>query len=520
MRAILFPGRHHILTRFQESYLRAALASPASVTDVDGNPLGDAPAFDTIVWAITSANHARTRRNPLPRHRREAQIATMATTLPARSLVYGIDDLGPTDAFASHTLKSIAEESGNRCVLTPDNCVVACSTPDVIRLYRDLGFRVLPVELLSADPPTYRAARPWECVQAIAESHQRAEDWRHSTSFTTKVSDASRRAYLDYDLGDLIAELFADPLLNADGDLTDTRDYNTYARAFDDGAARKYALIRDHITPGRIVDIGCATGAIVREMSADPALRESDLFGVEAARPLFEECIHRRRKGFFSNDNVFFHQRNAVADALFPPRSIDTFTTFSLTHEVESYQGRAALEKFMRLLHGQLAPGGRWINVDVVGPDNADQPVLLRLSDTDAPPGETSTLARWHAFARDFRHDEGEAVEWSTYQHHGESLISTTLRTATEFLTKKDYTDNWASEMHERFCFWSLAEWRTAVAAAGLRVVPGSHTFTNPWIAENRWSGHAEILSLAGDTLAPVAWPPTTMVLIAEKPAT
>src|SRR5262249_17738591 len=157
--------------------------------------------------------------------------------------------------------------------------------------------------------------------------------------------------------------------------LTGTRDYNVYVRAFDEGADRKYALIRDFVVPGRIVDVGCCTGAVLRLMTQDDRLRESDFYGVEVARPLYLECLHRKEQSAFANPNVFFYQRDVVGAPLFPPHSVNTFTTFSLTHEIESYQGRATLEQFLRLLHEQLAFGGRWINVDVVGPDNKEQTV-------------------------------------------------------------------------------------------------------------------------------------------------
>jgi hypothetical protein len=52
---VLFPGRHHLLTRFQAAYLRRI-----------------APPGTTVVWAVTSANHQNTKRNPIAFHRREA----------------------------------------------------------------------------------------------------------------------------------------------------------------------------------------------------------------------------------------------------------------------------------------------------------------------------------------------------------------------------------------------------------------------------------------------------------------
>jgi hypothetical protein len=88
-RYILFPGRHHLLTRFQASYLES-LASPST----------------TVVWAVTSANHENTRRNPVPYHRREAAIERFSVQTGLRSVVVPVVDTAPTDLFASVTLKT------------------------------------------------------------------------------------------------------------------------------------------------------------------------------------------------------------------------------------------------------------------------------------------------------------------------------------------------------------------------------------------------------------------------------
>ena len=75
IRHIVVPGRHHLLTRFQADYLRKLLAGEER--DEDGDPI--AVADDAVVvWAVTSANHAATRRNPFPAHRREAAIEILA----------------------------------------------------------------------------------------------------------------------------------------------------------------------------------------------------------------------------------------------------------------------------------------------------------------------------------------------------------------------------------------------------------------------------------------------------------
>ena len=71
---VLFPGRHHLLTRFQAAYLERAVA--VGVPDTKGEHADCRGA--QVVFAVTSADHGTTRRNPLPAHRREAQIERYA----------------------------------------------------------------------------------------------------------------------------------------------------------------------------------------------------------------------------------------------------------------------------------------------------------------------------------------------------------------------------------------------------------------------------------------------------------
>ena len=77
---MIFPGRHHLLTRFQAAYLAAVAES------------------STVVWAVTSANHSNTRRNPVPYHRREAAIERFSVTTGLRSVVVPVFDTAQTDA--------------------------------------------------------------------------------------------------------------------------------------------------------------------------------------------------------------------------------------------------------------------------------------------------------------------------------------------------------------------------------------------------------------------------------------
>ncbi len=62
---ILFPGRHQLLTNFQFQYLDNLLAPDATVQGLDGRAVTLPEKVEAIVFAVTSANHSNTRRNPL-----------------------------------------------------------------------------------------------------------------------------------------------------------------------------------------------------------------------------------------------------------------------------------------------------------------------------------------------------------------------------------------------------------------------------------------------------------------------
>src|SRR5262245_16405115 len=107
---LLLPGRHHLLTSDQLEFLTLATG---------GGAPGSGP-IDTLVWAITPANHANTRRNPLPGHRREIAIEELASLLDVPSFVYHIDDVGSSPRFADYILKKVEVDSQGRFRLTPD----------------------------------------------------------------------------------------------------------------------------------------------------------------------------------------------------------------------------------------------------------------------------------------------------------------------------------------------------------------------------------------------------------------
>ncbi|WP_033338261.1 class I SAM-dependent methyltransferase [Catenuloplanes japonicus] len=491
---LLFPGRHHLLTRFQAEFLTRAAADA------------------TVVWAVTSANHENTKRNPVPYHRREAAIERLSAMTGLRSLVVPVFDTAPTDRFAEVTVKNVQVATGLE--LTPENAVVACSTPAVAGMYAALGFTIMPVE----DDPALETVpeRPWDVLMRLAAGD---ESWREL------AHPASVDVFARYRLVESVRAVVNDPVVGDEGGLTATRDYRTYVEAFAAGADRKWRLVREYVRPGRIVDVGCGAGAVLEEADREPALRESDLIGVEVARHLFEECVHRKAQGGFTNPNVFFYHRNVLGGAVFAPRSIDTTMTFALTHEIWSYGARMeSLRRFVAAIYAHTVPGGVWINSDVCGPDGKDRLVRMRLStaDGDSPPepckelpadvagymSGLSTRARLDQFAVDFRFP-------FSFTDVGDGEVELTLGDAMDFLTRKDYTDNWQSETQEQFCGLEMADWKSLLTDVGFEVDAASHTTRNDWIVENRLAPVASLHRPDGTALD---WPVTHVLLIARRP--
>ena len=330
-------------------------------------------------------------------------------------------------------------------------------------------------------------------------------------------------------------------MIGDDGGLTPTRDYHTYAESFEVASDRKWAQVAPYVKPGRILDVGCATGGLLERIDADPRFHESDLLGVEVARHLMAECEHKVNQGVFTNPNVFFYQRNMLDDAVFPPASIDTTVSIALTHEIWSYTPptsagarRAAIERFVANVATHTAPGGVWVNSDVCGPDDPDRRVRLTLDDTDGVNPDRvreleplsrdavadhvrslSTRAKLDQFVHDFARNAGVQIALDDLKSGGTGpTVELRLGDAMDFLTRKDYADNWLSESHEQFCGLAYADWVSIVEAAGFTLGAGSKAWRNDWVIEHRIAPVASLTSPDGD---PIDWPDTHQLQVARR---
>ncbi len=536
MSYLLFPGRHLVNTRFQEDYLKRVLSTkPCELPGFMAGrcELGAAPT--EIIFAITSANQENSRFNPIPFHVRAMGVDRFARDLRQRSSfrfrVFGIPHYGHTQNFAEFTVKEIAYQSEQAVRLTPDNCLVLCSTPEVIRLYRGLGFAIAPAEAVQADP------KPVTPIEIIREIGARGSDWPLGPLVKANLADSHQSLFEDLpEVPQRIARLYQDPLTNQEGSLTESRNYSTYARGMNEIIRLKYLDIRDGIKSGRIVDEGCADGALLAEISRD--FPDADLFGIDLSAEFAGRFHERQRAGEFGGAYVHFFHRNLL-DRIFEPGSIDTTICNSTLHELWSYgDGEKSVRSYLAEKFRQLRPGGRLIIRDVVGPEDAGREVLLWCSESDGVNPERaellrnagrevawlqqlSTRSRFWLFARDFLAGSRHFPVAET-QHNGRPVFRLSLRQAAEFLSKKDYTDNWKSEMNEEFCFWSFSQWKSVLSEIGFEVcenpnrpAAGARVYTNAWITQNRHEGRVNLIDLNS---RPLPWPPTNMVLVVQKP--
>ncbi len=526
---LLFPGRHHLLTQFQFDYLKKIINNPLTDTlDINGLPLGKKDKIEAVVFAVTSANHSNTRRNPLPFYMRALALEEFGKALSIPCFIYGIDDVGTVTNFSRYTVKRIRHESEGMFDLRPDNCVVLCSTP-VLDMYENDGFSILPAELEDRRTWKHKTPLPWDVVERISVT----PSWENDREVRSHMHGASFDVWSKYRLGSKVQLLFKDKMISDDGDITTTRDYNTYVRQMDEIAALKFEETVPYIQPGRIGDIGCAVGSWIKLACDHERLRESDFYGIEVARHLYDICQQRKHNGEFKNPFVFFSQLNAVTGLVFDRNSMNTIHTSSLTHEIESYGSRDDLLSFIRNRYEELAPGGVWVNRDVVGPAGKDEIVLMKVNDQDgrnddfegtfATRGELaqylkglSTKARFLRFARDFRHKEGYKLRYTTVQLDGREYFRLSLKDACEFMSRKDYVDNWESEMHETFCFWDFDEWKQHLTEVGFTVSNASTAYSNAWIVKNRWEGKAELFTNT-DSPERMNYPVTNMIAVAIR---
>lgn len=551
---LLIPGRHLAQTRFQQTYLNRILSTPLSELDFyEGrNPhVPPQTCITHMIFAITSANQCNSRYNPIPFPIRAVSTDRFARVLKdAHDVSYsilGIPHYPKSGRFADTAIKEINEQRRTQPPITPQNTVIMLSTPEVIPLYRKLGYSVLPAEL-DWHSGSVKEITPIQAIKTIADA---GETWAKEKTIKATLSRSSRSVFFDFpDIIERLLWLYRDPLLNDDGGITDERDYEVYGQAMSNPAALecKYRDIRSGIREGKIADEGCADGALLVHIARD--FPDSDLYGIEITSRFLQEAQNRKQRGEYGESFVVFRQMNCM-NPVFEDNSINTVICNSTLHELWSYiDQEKSLRTYLRHKLASLVPGGRLVIRDVTGPFDKDKPVLLWANDKDgtnqnplAPCGSSkelkkhldslSTRARFIRFAYDFLREMREknrrkpdtAISFEEVTIDKETYFRMRLKDAQEFISRKDYTESWLSELNEEFAFYDFDEWKRLLADEGFEIIEnaseplkGSRAYVNEWIVENSYNDSVALYEETDRGLANCPWPVTNMVLIAQKP--
>ncbi|HZH32574.1 MAG TPA: class I SAM-dependent methyltransferase [Pyrinomonadaceae bacterium] len=291
--------------------------------------------------------------------------------------------------------------------------------------------------------------------------------------------------------------------------------YEAYFAGMDASMQQKVALTTAHFpVRGRIADMGSGSGRGTYDLAG--LYGGLELIGVDI-NPVSVE----RAAGQFRRPNLSYVAGD-ISEMVFPPESLDGILDSSVLHHVTSFNDFDVNRVFAALDNqvAQLKTGGVIVIRDFVIPDGAEQ-VHLDLPGTDGAKtgavGDLSTAALFELFARDWRSsvNRDAPVPYTRMEspHRGFVRYELALRAAAEFVLRKDYRADWATEILEEYTYLTQAGFEEAFRARGLRIVT-SRPLWNPWIVRNRFEGKFHLSHTAGD---PLPFPPTNYLIVGEK---
>jgi SAM-dependent methyltransferase len=378
----------------------------------------------------------------------------------------------------------VRAESKGEVALETENTVVVSANEDVLKWFRNAGY------------PSRNAA--YEGVTSI-DMHaviRTGGDWRKlATKATQEVFDK-------YEIVNRIRKLF-EGVPHSEGELSVGRNFKIYIAGMEAGMKLKLEDMFPWVVPGLLVDMGCGSGKMMVHLSE--RFPTSQIVGVDMSTQLLKVADSQH----YPNQNATVVRGNII-EARFAALSVTTFLYSSVVHEIRSYTGYNTnnVRAGLRNAHHALKVGGRIIIRDGVKPEN--RTVWMRV--------DAETEERFRRFAKDFKKTApNPGVRFVEREHGGHKWFVLSLHDANEFLSKKDYTENWDIEVNEEFGTFTTAEWKEELEAIGYKVLE-CRSYLNEWIEKNRYENrvwlHAESGNAPGEKLP---FPNSTIVVVAEK---
>lgn len=301
-------------------------------------------------------------------------------------------------------------------------------------------------------------------------------------------------------------------------DRGDNSAYEEYFAGMDASMQQKIALTTAHFpSHGKIADMGSGSGSGTFDLAK--LYRDLKLIGIDI-NPVTVEYSRRHYKA----ENLTFEVGD-ITENIFDENSLDGILDSSVLHHVTSFNS-FDIGKIVKTLINQVAQlkqSGVLIIRDFVIPDEAKKVVFLDLPNDDgASEGDIpalSTAVLFEIFARDFRSslNMNSAVKYQKLISSKQNFMrfETTLKTAAEFVLRKDYRDHWSPELLEEYCYYSQKDFEENFKKENLRIVV-SMPLWNPWIVENRFAGKFCLFDLKEKSLT---FPPTNYLIVGEKVA-
>jgi SAM-dependent methyltransferase len=293
--------------------------------------------------------------------------------------------------------------------------------------------------------------------------------------------------------------------------------YERYLEGMDKSMQQKVALTAAHLLcQGRVADMGMGSGTGSEALAAlYPGL---DVVGVDVSPQMVELAGER-----YDHPNLSFVLGD-IAKPVFAVGSLDGILDSSVLHHVTSFNGydREAAADAVAAQVPQLRPHGVLIIRDFVdpGPGEVFLDVPADDGDDSDDPLACSTASLLLRFSREFRslHEQPGfellQVEGGDTLPEGWRRYRMALTHAVEFVLRKDYREDWVSEVQEEYTYATQAKFEAWFAGHGLRVL-ASTPIRNPWIVRHRFRGKFVLRDV--DTGEPLEDPATNYVIVGER---
>jgi ubiquinone/menaquinone biosynthesis C-methylase UbiE len=296
----------------------------------------------------------------------------------------------------------------------------------------------------------------------------------------------------------------------------DISAYEKYFAGMNASMQQKIALTTAHFpSRGKIADMGSGSGSGTFDLAR--LYEDLNVIGIDI-NPVTVDYSNKK----FQAKNLKYIVGD-IAEKILENDSLEGILNSSVLHHVTSFN-EYDIRQISKTLDNQVAQlktGGVLIIRDFVVPDEAEKPVCLDLPTNDGnltgEIPELSTAALFKIFARDFRSslNMSKSFLYKTFKSPQENFLrfQTTLRYATEFVLRKDYRRDWATELIEEYTYYSQIDFENSFRRKNLRIVV-SMPLWNPWIVSNRF---VDKFYLSDSEENPLTYPPTNFLIVGEK---